>query len=193
MITPMRFPLFLALSILLIIGCRNPCKDLNCQNGGECVDGTCDCPDGFYGSQCESQGVACGALFCLNGGTCDNNQCNCAPCFAGSSCEMSDADHYIGFYTNQELCDGGSYTYQVAIQSTQLQGYDVVIYNMGGIQDFAGINLEGCSFSIPLQPYGSGNISGSGAITTDGLSINMSYNLSFGGGTEGCVATLTRQ
>lgn len=181
------------LGLLWFAGCKNPCKDVNCQNGGQCVDGNCQCADGFYGTQCEKQGVACAGTYCLNGGTCVNNSCNCPPCYAGASCELNNPDHYIGFFTSQELCDGGNYTYQVAIQSTTWDGYDVVIYNLAGISAFAGIQMDGCSFSIPLQPYGTGNISGSGAITDDGHSINMSYNISFSAGTEGCVATLTRQ
>ena len=31
----------------------DPCKDVTCQNGGVCVDGTCDCPDGYSGTSCE--------------------------------------------------------------------------------------------------------------------------------------------
>jgi hypothetical protein len=36
-------------------GCkRDPCKDTVCLNGGYCVDGTCSCPDGFTGPNCET-------------------------------------------------------------------------------------------------------------------------------------------
>lgn len=29
-------------------------QNVNCQNGGACVDGTCDCPTGYIGTSCET-------------------------------------------------------------------------------------------------------------------------------------------
>ncbi|WP_158537845.1 calcium-binding EGF-like domain-containing protein [Flavobacterium sp. AG291] len=31
------------------------CASTNCQNGGECIDGTCHCPEGYYGVNCETE------------------------------------------------------------------------------------------------------------------------------------------
>jgi hypothetical protein len=31
----------------------NPCQGIDCQNGGVCKEGTCNCPDGFSGEFCE--------------------------------------------------------------------------------------------------------------------------------------------
>ena len=42
----------LALPLLFLSSCLDPCKDVSCQNGGECNDGNCDCPAGFEGSDC---------------------------------------------------------------------------------------------------------------------------------------------
>lgn len=47
-----------ALSFLSITSCKkdeDPCKDTKCLNGGVCVDGSCNCPNGFYGSDCSKQ------------------------------------------------------------------------------------------------------------------------------------------
>ena len=32
----------------------DPCETVACENGGTCTDGTCDCPEGYIGTNCES-------------------------------------------------------------------------------------------------------------------------------------------
>lgn len=55
MTSPIRFaPLWLlVLPLLFLSACLNPCKKVECQNGGTCDDGTCQCPDGYEGDECE--------------------------------------------------------------------------------------------------------------------------------------------
>ena len=54
---PMKTYHFLFILLMLItqfIGCKpDPCKDIECQNGGVCVDGVCECLDNFEGVSCE--------------------------------------------------------------------------------------------------------------------------------------------
>ena len=44
----------------LLFACDNedpiidPCASVTCQNDGVCLNGTCDCPDGYMGTNCES-------------------------------------------------------------------------------------------------------------------------------------------
>ena len=45
--------IFLALGTTA--GCRqDPCESVACQNGGTCMDGDCNCPEGFTGERCET-------------------------------------------------------------------------------------------------------------------------------------------
>jgi len=39
---------------LCLASCTEPCDDVACENGGTCIDGTCDCPDGTLGTNCQS-------------------------------------------------------------------------------------------------------------------------------------------
>lgn len=34
-------------------GCKDPCDEVYCQNGGTCDEGVCDCPEGYSGPHCE--------------------------------------------------------------------------------------------------------------------------------------------
>lgn len=40
-------------AVIIIQSCNDECKNLICRNDGVCEDGTCLCPDGFLGSNCE--------------------------------------------------------------------------------------------------------------------------------------------
>ena len=45
---------------LLFNGCKksdsgDPCVGVVCQNGGTCSNGECDCPDGYFGPECQHQ------------------------------------------------------------------------------------------------------------------------------------------
>ncbi|HKK87687.1 MAG TPA: hypothetical protein VJ917_02475, partial [Saprospiraceae bacterium] len=33
----------------------DPCENISCLNGGTCEDGTCDCPEGFSGTNCAEE------------------------------------------------------------------------------------------------------------------------------------------
>src|SRR5690242_19831451 len=33
----------------------DPCSQTTCINGGTCIDGSCQCPEGYYGANCELQ------------------------------------------------------------------------------------------------------------------------------------------
>lgn len=45
--------LFTVFSLSLLSSCSSdPCESVTCANGGVCMDGTCDCPDGWTGADC---------------------------------------------------------------------------------------------------------------------------------------------
>src|SRR3990167_6773530 len=55
----MKKLLFLPMLVLTLTTCKKkdalsePCATVTCQNGGTCKDGTCICPNGYYGVNCE--------------------------------------------------------------------------------------------------------------------------------------------
>lgn len=47
--------LLIGLALSSLPGCRrDPCETVTCQNGGACIEGDCECPEGFQGEFCES-------------------------------------------------------------------------------------------------------------------------------------------
>jgi len=38
--------------VMLVCGCNDKCKKVECLNNGICVEGTCDCATGFEGTDC---------------------------------------------------------------------------------------------------------------------------------------------
>ena len=68
------------------------CQDVECQNGGFCLQGHCQCLHGFSGENCEETDDPCKDVNCLNGGICDSKfgdaDCHCPEGFSGESCEI---------------------------------------------------------------------------------------------------------
>lgn len=49
--------LTLVLGMAFLQACNDECDDVNCSNGGTCVEGTCACLDGFSGTNCETRDI----------------------------------------------------------------------------------------------------------------------------------------
>jgi len=49
---------------LILTSCSksDPCEGIVCKNGGTCVDGKCQCPNGFEGTLCESESLPSGVV-----------------------------------------------------------------------------------------------------------------------------------
>lgn len=43
------------LFVALCFGACNKCNDTSCENGSVCYDGSCQCPEGFSGDNCENE------------------------------------------------------------------------------------------------------------------------------------------
>jgi hypothetical protein len=51
----LRISLLAVIAVTFIMtSCSDPCSDTVCLNGGACADGTCVCPDGFTGENCQT-------------------------------------------------------------------------------------------------------------------------------------------
>lgn len=81
--------LFFALTFFMLSSCNDneACEAVQCQNGGECKDGSCECPEGYMGIYCQYQ--LCDGAFCQNGGTCNDNVCQCPGGYSGPYCQYA--------------------------------------------------------------------------------------------------------
>ena len=50
--------LFLITS-LIFTACKDDCETMICYHEGVCLDGICDCPEGFTGDSCEVEKPNC--------------------------------------------------------------------------------------------------------------------------------------
>ncbi len=49
------FAALISTSAFFFAGCKDLCKNVNCQHGGTCDKGNCTCPTGYGGSYCETE------------------------------------------------------------------------------------------------------------------------------------------
>ena len=77
-------------SLAVISACNNQdaCEDVNCLNGGVCVEGDCICPDGFSGPNCEISSFENG-VFIIHEGN-----------FQGGNASLSFLNYFTGIMSN---------------------------------------------------------------------------------------------
>ncbi len=150
----------------------DPCKDVVCQNGGTCVDGTCGCLTGYEGTNCETE---MRTKFLLS-----------ASSFTESGTTDSSYNHVVHNYSN---------TYNMTIT----KGSDVntiLIENLGnygcssGSYTVTGTMTASTAFTIASQAVCGTTFSGSGTINSNGK-ISITYTATYPDGTVGHPAGST--
>ncbi len=85
-------------------GCDpNQCGSNTCENGGQCINEVCDCPEGYIGTSCEVEDL-CSGIDCLNDGICLDGLCDCADGYSGADCATELAPQTI-FITQIDVLD----------------------------------------------------------------------------------------
>jgi hypothetical protein len=104
------------LTILMFSSCdSDPCKDVNCGNG-TCIEGTCDCDEGWGGENCDIDLCA----DCENG-DCTTGDCNCFEGYEGDNCETEIREKFIGNWIGVLDCS------QICIFAPDLCNLDINI------------------------------------------------------------------
>lgn len=117
---------FLILLLGILAGCEpDLCENVDC-GPGDCLEGICECPEGFIGDNCEIKlcfGVPCYNgdcnletktcncnpnyfgeecnIYCANGEFIDG-KCNCFEGYEGSTCETESRDRFLGWWACEE-------------------------------------------------------------------------------------------
>ena len=63
-------------TVLMSLSCTDQCNRIDCRNGGICLEGNCDCPEGFLGDLCEIKDL-CYGVTCAYDGECMDGSCVC--------------------------------------------------------------------------------------------------------------------
>lgn len=197
----MRIKLFTSITIccLAISGIfyvssckKDKCKDVTCQNGGVCNDGTCGCVNGYTGATCQIAPDPCASTTCENGGTCVSGVCDCATGYEGTNCEDEVRGKFLGTYFMD-----GSYNCSIGGNMT-LTGHPIFIMsgssilevslNIGGATPLTA-TVNGTTLTVPTQTSNGKTYSGNGNINANVLTLNVTeLNPSNG---ESCTFSLS--
>gem|GEM_PF-478779 len=80
-------------------------EKVECNNGGTCNDGECDCLKGYSGVSCDSVDICeLDNVVCIYG-DCMDGLCLCDNGYEGENCEVESRKKFLGEYTISEYCD----------------------------------------------------------------------------------------
>ena len=112
--------IYLCFAVVLFSACGDdpidPCAGVDCGANGECVDGTCDCEDGYSGANCEIFDP-CFSVDCGDNGTCVDGMCDCEDGYYGDNCELLIQDRFVGTWSGLD-CDGDIFNLTIESGST---------------------------------------------------------------------------
>jgi len=141
-------------------------QNVECENGGTCVDGTCECTEGYSGTSCEIE---------------DRAQ------FIGDYDVNDFCDFGMSSYTIS-ITDSSSTITEIIIENFYGIGIEVEA-KVSGDQ----LTIPAQDVFIPIPPQGTARIEGSGSISGNVLSLTFSLTNIDSGLTDNCNSTCTKQ
>lgn len=175
------FVLVTLFAIVNLQSCVNECFGIVCENGGVCVTGECDCPDGFSGTNCETENLCITQNpNCQNGGECVDGTCECPLGYEGDDCSVESRTKFIGSYQDSEL-DCGAAVDNLTDVSIEADASDPLKFTIKTFNVIINENYNmSCTltstntFDIPSQTPCPGcfEISGTGSIDDNGMVTN---------------------
>ena len=178
---------------VVLLGCNNdPCKDVDCQNGGDCINGRCFCPDGFSGELCEESNP-CDTIDCENGGTCVDGICECECGYSGLTCSDHITDPFTGIFTASRVCGGVSELYSVTISKANTDCEGMIISNFYNTGSSATAEVTLSSFAImPVQSFDIYTVT-NGSLSVNNQVVTITFDIEDNlGNSESCVITCNR-
>jgi hypothetical protein len=203
-------------SMLYFQSCDNSCDSIECQNGGSCTDGACDCLAGYGGDNCETF-LTCDVLspLCPANSTCaiENGQaeCYCNNGYEGANCDTLTRSFYTNgstFYIPFDVCNANffpNFTYPAVKFSNGATADEFIMEGFGGF-DSPAINVKGNisginTFVVPLQGMGLGwyltvesQPNTNGTLNRVTNKVTLPYHIHYDDNTDDmCIVEFTRQ
>lgn len=188
--------LYLCFAVVLFTACGDdpidPCAGVDCGVNGTCIDGTCDCEDGYSGVNCEIFDP-CFSVDCGDNGTCVDGTCDCEDGYYGDNCELLFQDRFVGTWSGLD-CDGDIFNLIIQSGSTvstliiKEQFFDI----NANIIDENNFVVPEQEFFIPILDFNITTV-GTGKILENGmLEFDASITVD-GEDPESCISMLEKQ
>ncbi len=150
------FGIMLALvGMLFLFDSCTTCEG-DCPPNSTCVDGVCECDEGFSGVNCEIQDL-CSNVICPTNAECEDGDCYCLAGYEGAECDTEIRAKMLGVYTASDICNSGTYQYTVTILNSTNSVADFLIEGFGGFGDpviaVRCTVLDEDDFEIVTSPY----------------------------------------